>query len=51
MGSTSGSSAQLALRFGVDIGLVWDVVERELSPLRSAMERLIQRFADDATDR
>lgn len=36
--------------FGVDIGLVWDVVERELSPLRSAMERLIQRFADEATD-
>lgn len=35
--------------FGVDLGLVWDVIERELSPLRSTMEALIQRFAEEAT--
>lgn len=36
--------------FGVDLGLVWDVVERELPLLRSTMEGLIQRFAEEAAD-
>ena len=35
--------------FGVDLGLVWDVVERELPLLRPTMERLIQRFAEETT--
>jgi uncharacterized protein with HEPN domain len=33
--------------FGVDLGLVWDVVERELPGLRVTMERLIPRFAEE----
>lgn len=34
--------------FGVDLGLVWDVVERELPPLRSTTDGLSQRFAEEA---
>jgi len=37
--------------FGVDLGLVWDVVERELPRLRVTMERLIPRFAEETTGR
>jgi uncharacterized protein with HEPN domain len=37
--------------FGVDLGLVWDVVERELPGLRVTMERLIPRFAEETTGR
>lgn len=29
---------------GVDIGLVWNVVERELAPLRDAIETLLSRL-------
>jgi uncharacterized protein with HEPN domain len=35
--------------FGVDIVLVWDVVERELPVLRPQLERLSQRLADQAS--
>jgi uncharacterized protein with HEPN domain len=34
--------------FGVDLALVWDVVERELPVLRPQLEKLSQRLADDA---
>lgn len=36
--------------FGVDLGLVWDVVERELPRLRSTIDGLIQRFAEETAD-
>jgi uncharacterized protein with HEPN domain len=32
--------------FGVDLALVWDVVERELPVLRPQLEKLSQRLAD-----
>jgi uncharacterized protein with HEPN domain len=32
--------------FGVDLALVWDVVERELPILRPQLEKLSQRLAD-----
>lgn len=32
---------------GVDIGLVWNVVERELSPLRDAVETLLSRLVSE----
>jgi uncharacterized protein with HEPN domain len=32
--------------FGVDLALVWDVVERELPGLRSRLESLSQRLAE-----
>jgi uncharacterized protein with HEPN domain len=35
--------------FGVDLALVWDVVERELPALRPRMEEMIRRLADDQT--
>ncbi len=35
--------------FGVDLALVWDVVERELPTLRPQLEELSQRLADDAS--
>ncbi|HEY3865780.1 MAG TPA: HepT-like ribonuclease domain-containing protein, partial [Solirubrobacteraceae bacterium] len=35
--------------FGVDLVLVWDVVERELPVLRPQLERLSQRLADQAS--
>ena len=34
--------------FGVDIALVWDVVEHELPVLRPQLEQLSQRLAGDA---
>jgi uncharacterized protein with HEPN domain len=34
--------------FGVDLNLVWDVVERELPVLRPQLEKLSQHLADDA---
>jgi uncharacterized protein with HEPN domain len=34
--------------FGVDLNLVWDVVERELPMLRPRLERLSERLADAA---
>jgi uncharacterized protein with HEPN domain len=34
--------------FGVDLNLVWDVVERELPILRSRLEKLTERLADNA---
>jgi uncharacterized protein with HEPN domain len=33
--------------FGVDIALVWDVVERELPSLRPQLARLSERLADE----
>jgi len=35
--------------FGVDLALVWDVVERELPVLRPQLKKLSQRLADDAS--
>lgn len=35
--------------FGVDLALVWDVVERELPALRPRLEELIGRLADGST--
>ena len=35
--------------FGVDLALVWDVVERELPTLRPKLEKLSQRLADDTS--
>jgi uncharacterized protein with HEPN domain len=35
--------------FGVDLALVWDVVERELPVLRPQLETLSQRLADNAS--
>lgn len=35
--------------FGVDLALVWDVVERELPALRPRVEELIRRLADTAS--
>ena len=35
--------------FGVDLALVWDVVERELPVLRPRLEQLSGRLADDAS--
>jgi uncharacterized protein with HEPN domain len=35
--------------FGVDLALVWDVVERELPALRPRMAEMIRRLADDQT--
>jgi uncharacterized protein with HEPN domain len=35
--------------FGVDLALVWDVVERELPALRPRLEALSERLAADAT--
>ena len=35
--------------FGVDLVLVWDVVERELPVLRPQLEKLSQRLADSAS--
>jgi uncharacterized protein with HEPN domain len=35
--------------FGVDLALVWDVVERELPVLRPRLEKLSERLADDAS--
>jgi hypothetical protein len=37
--------------FGVDLALVWDVVERELPVLRPQLEELSQRLADNAGPR
>lgn len=34
--------------FGVDLNLVWDVVERELPVLRPRLETLTERLADNA---
>ncbi len=34
--------------FGVDLALVWDVVERELPTLRVRLEELSQQLAEDA---
>ncbi len=34
--------------FGVDLVLVWDVVECELPTLRVQLEKLSQRLADDS---
>jgi uncharacterized protein with HEPN domain len=36
--------------FGVDLALVWDVVERELPVLRPQLEELSQRLADNSGD-
>lgn len=36
--------------FGVDLALVWDVVERELPVLRSQLEALSRRSADISED-
>ena len=36
--------------FGVDLALVWDVVERELPVLRRRLEELSQRLADSSGD-
>lgn len=33
--------------FGVDLGLVWRVIERELVPLGSAIDTLLQEFPGD----
>ncbi len=33
--------------FGVDLALVWDVVERDLPTLRPRMEELVEGLADD----
>jgi uncharacterized protein with HEPN domain len=33
--------------FGVDLNLVWDVVERELPTLRRRLEKLSERLADE----
>jgi uncharacterized protein with HEPN domain len=33
--------------FGVDLNLVWDVVERELPMLRGRLEKLSERLADE----
>jgi uncharacterized protein with HEPN domain len=33
--------------FGVDLNLVWDVVERELPILRPRLEKLGERLAED----
>lgn len=35
--------------FGVDLVLVWDVVERELPVLRPQLEKLSQRLVDDTS--
>jgi uncharacterized protein with HEPN domain len=35
--------------FGVDLALVWDVVERELPVLRPQLEALSERLADNAS--
>jgi uncharacterized protein with HEPN domain len=35
--------------FGVDLALVWDVVERELPDLRPRLEGLSQRLAESAS--
>jgi uncharacterized protein with HEPN domain len=35
--------------FGVDLVLVWDVVERELPILRPQLEKLRERLANDTT--
>ena len=35
--------------FGVDLVLVWDVVERELPVLRPQLEKLSKRLADQAS--
>ena len=35
--------------FGVDLALVWDVVERELPVLRSQLEALSKRLAGNAS--
>jgi uncharacterized protein with HEPN domain len=35
--------------FGVDLTLVWDVVESQLPVLRPQLEKLSQRLADDAS--
>lgn len=35
--------------FGVDLALVWDVVERELPTLRPQLEGLSERIADNAS--
>lgn len=37
--------------FGVDLNLVWDVVERELPILRPRLEKLGGRLADDTDSR
>jgi uncharacterized protein with HEPN domain len=37
--------------FGVDLNLVWDVVERELPTLRPRLEKLSQRLAEDGGSR
>ncbi len=34
--------------FGVDLALVWDVVEKELPVLRPQLEKLSQRLTDDS---
>jgi uncharacterized protein with HEPN domain len=34
--------------FGVDLALVWDVVERELPSLRPRLENLSQRFSEES---
>jgi uncharacterized protein with HEPN domain len=34
--------------FGVDLALVWDVVERELPVLRPRLEEISRRLADEA---
>jgi uncharacterized protein with HEPN domain len=36
--------------FGVDLALVWDVVQRELPVLRPRLEELSQRLADSSGD-
>lgn len=35
--------------FGVDLTLVWDVVERQLPVLRPQLEKLNQRLENDAS--
>jgi uncharacterized protein with HEPN domain len=35
--------------FGVDLALVWDVVEREFPVLRPQLEALSERLADNAS--
>lgn len=37
--------------FGVDLNLVWDVVEHELSTLRPRLEQLSERLAADGGSR
>lgn len=37
--------------FGVDLNLVWDVVERELPTLRPRLEQLCERLAEDGDSR